>query len=80
MYTYTVIHSTGGEPELPGFCDYPYGVAIVELDDSNGVRMASYVPAGEIPALHIGQRMHIDFLKLSDDISMPFFTAINESG
>lgn len=68
VYTFTVTHRPAGpafEPLVPYVC------AVIELEE--GVRMLSNIIDCDPKEVRIGQEVTVDFLKVTDEISLPVF-------
>ncbi len=65
VYSYTVVH----RPQRPEF-SVPYTVAIIELDEGWHM-LTNLVDVDGEPA--IGMRVEVDFRRMSDEITLPFF-------
>ena len=71
--TYTVNH----QPWYPGL-DPPYVVAIVELDDQQGLRLTTNVIGCAPEDVRIGLRVRVVFEQY-DDVWLPFFTPAGDA-
>ena len=66
VYTFTIIHQVFH----PGFASaVPYNVAQVDLDE--GVRFLTHVVAVANDALRIGDRVRVEFERISDAVALP---------
>ncbi|MEO7940101.1 MAG: Zn-ribbon domain-containing OB-fold protein [Burkholderiaceae bacterium] len=68
VYTFTVNHRAANAHMAD---KVPYVVALVELDE--GVRMMANIVDVAPETVRIGDRMQVQFLRLSDTISLPQF-------
>ncbi|MCW5612725.1 MAG: Zn-ribbon domain-containing OB-fold protein [Rubrivivax sp.] len=70
IYSYTVARRPAG----PAFkADVPYVVAVVELDE--GARMMTHIVTDDVESVRIGQRVAVAFEAVTDEITLPKFTA-----
>ncbi|MGE0308630.1 MAG: OB-fold domain-containing protein, partial [Acidimicrobiia bacterium] len=58
----------------PAF-DPPYALAIVALDEDDGVRLTTQIVATDLDAIRVGMRVTVQFESV-DDVWLPVFTAI----
>lgn len=73
IYSYTVpTNQSPGEMPARGF-DYPYAIALIELDDAGGARIASNIVDCDLDALRIGLRVEPYFVDINDEISLPLY-------
>ena len=68
IVTYTVNHQAW----LPGFAP-PYVIAIVELEEQQGLRLTTNVVNCPIEAVEIGMPVQVVFEKVGDDVYIPLF-------
>ena len=69
VYSWTVVH----RPQRPSFrC--PYAVAIVELEE--GYHMLSNLLGVDPEAVAVGMPVEVEFVKSSDDITLPYFKPV----
>ncbi|MEE8580210.1 MAG: OB-fold domain-containing protein [Myxococcota bacterium] len=68
LLTYTVNH----HPWVPGF-DPPYVVAIVEIEEQQGLRLTTNIVNCPIESVEIGMPLRVVFEKLDDDVYLPLF-------
>lgn len=66
VYSYTILH----HPQHPAF-DYPLIAVLVDLDE--GPRVLSNLIATDPADVSIGLPVHVTFLPLSDEVSLPVF-------
>ena len=69
VYTLSVVHHAPG-PEF----DVPYVLAVVDLDD--GWALLTHVLGCDPADAHIGMRVRLAPTRLTDDITLPTFTAL----
>jgi uncharacterized protein len=71
VYSYIVVH----HPAVPGFLDdLPYVVALVELDEQPGLRLAARIMDTSPDAIGVGQRVQADLVALrGSDFHVPVF-------
>jgi uncharacterized OB-fold protein len=67
VHTFTVCHRALTER----FAGGPYAIALVDLDE--GPRLMSNIVGTDVEDVHIGQRVHVVFQRLTDDITIPQF-------
>ncbi len=68
VYSFTVVHRAPSK----GFeADVPYVVAVIALDE--GPHLMSRLIDVKPDAVHIGQRVTVDFQQCADDAAMPVF-------
>lgn len=72
VYAVTVVHRA---PSKSFIADCPYVVALIELDE--GPRMMSNVVGSPPEAVKIGQRVHVVFDHIADDVALPKFQLEN---
>lgn len=73
VYSFTVPSQTSpGEMPARGF-DYPFAVALIELDGTDGVRIASNLIECAIDAIAIGMPVRVAFEKATDEVTLPKF-------
>lgn len=68
IYSYTINH----QPWLPDM-QVPFAIAVVDVDGASGVRVTGQLRTDRLDAIHIGQRVTVDFDELDDDIFIPFW-------
>ncbi len=68
VHTFTVNH----QPWIPGF-DPPYVVAIVELDEQEGLRLTTNLVNCKPEDISIGLRAHVLFEDLGEGVFLPLF-------
>ena len=68
VHTFTVNH----QPWIPGF-DPPYVVAIVELDEQEGLRLTTNLVNCEPEDVSIGMRVKVLFEDLGEGVFLPLF-------
>jgi uncharacterized OB-fold protein len=71
VYSFTVVH----RPQRPEF-EVPYVVAIVELDE--GFFMLTNLVGCEPAKVAVGQRVEVEFRRMSDEITLPYFRPSSE--
>lgn len=76
-----IIPSSQSPGELParGF-EYPFAVVLVELDETDGVRIASNLVGCELSDIKIGLRVRPYFEDINDEISLPKFKLAEGAG
>lgn len=57
--------------------EHPYVIAVVELDEQEGLRLTTNVVGCPPEAVHIGQRVRVTFRQF-DDVHLPLFTPDEE--
>jgi uncharacterized OB-fold protein len=67
VHSFTVTHFP-----LPGF-EPPFAVALIELEEQAGLRMASNVVDVPPDELEIGLPVEVTFEKVADDVTLPLF-------
>jgi uncharacterized protein len=67
VHSFTVTHFP-----LPGF-EPPFAVALIELEEQAGLRMASNVVDVPPDELEIGLQVEVTFEKVADDVTLPLF-------
>jgi uncharacterized OB-fold protein len=67
VHSFTVTHFP-----LPGF-EPPFAVALIELDEQPGLRLASNVVDVAPDDLEIGLPVEVTFEKVADDVTLPLF-------
>ena len=67
VHSFTVTHFP-----LPGF-QPPFAVALIELDEQPGLRLASNVVDVAPEDLEIGLPVEVTFEKVADDVTLPLF-------
>lgn len=73
VYSFTVpTNPSPGELPARGF-DYPYAVALVELDGTDGVRIASNIVDCPVDEIAIEMPVEVTFDQVTDDITLPKF-------
>ena len=68
VHTFTVNH----QPWIPGF-DPPYVVAIVELDEQEGLRLTTNLVNCKPEDISIDLRVHVLFEDLGEGVFLPLF-------
>ena len=68
VHTFTVNH----QPWIPGY-EPPYAVAIVELEEQEGLRLMTNVVGCPPDDVHIGMPVRVTF-EHHDDVWLPLFT------
>ena len=59
---------------LPQFPEkVPYCIALVELEEQQGLYMLSSFPGEAYDSLKIGEPMHVAFMPLDDGFLLPYF-------
>ena len=59
---------------LPGFVDeLPFVIAVIELDEQPGLRMLTQVLDGADAPIKIGVPVHVEFVDVTDEITLPQF-------
>jgi uncharacterized OB-fold protein len=66
LYSWTIIW----RPQTPAF-EVPYAVGIVDIDE--GYQMLSAIIDCDADDLRLGLRLEVDFRKMSDEITLPYF-------
>jgi len=66
VYSFVVPH----HPQVPSF-EYPYVVALVELDE--GTRLVSNVVDIDPADVHVGLPVEVDFVAVDDELTLPQF-------
>jgi uncharacterized protein len=66
LYSWTVIW----RPQTPSF-EVPYAVGIIDIDE--GYQMLSGLIDCRVADLRVGLRLEVDFRKMSDGITLPYF-------
>lgn len=75
----TVFSFTWNYRAAPGFEDLvPYAYAIVELDE-DGAMMVTNIEGTSPAELRIGQRVKVWYKDITDEITLPWFTPVEES-
>ena len=69
VYSYTVVY----RPQQPAF-ETPYVCAIVELDE--GWHMLTNLVGLELDAVRVGLPVEVDFRRLSDEVTLPYFRPV----
>lgn len=73
VYSY-VVHR---HPPVPGK-ELPIVIALIDLDE--GVRMVGEVADVADDEIAIGMRLHVDFNRVDDDLTLPIWTRVPEEG
>ena len=68
VHTYTVNH----QPWIPGF-DPPYVVAIVDIEEQEGLRLTTNLVGCELDEVRIGMAVQVCFEEREDGIFVPLF-------
>ena len=74
MHTYTVNH----QPWIPGF-DPPYVVAIVDIEEQEGLRLTTNLVGCEPDEVRIGMPVRVCFEEREEGIFLPLFTPEDET-
>lgn len=73
LYTFTVSY----QPFVPGFEDWvPLPVALVELEEQQGLRLLTNVLGASPDTLHVGMAMHVVFDDVGDGLVLPQFRPV----
>ncbi len=73
LYTYTVVHrSVAADQELP------FVIAVVELEDAEGVRLISNLVDTSPEELKIGMALEVVWEDMSPDLAIPRFRAVRD--
>ncbi|WP_220198250.1 Zn-ribbon domain-containing OB-fold protein [Ktedonospora formicarum] len=73
IYTYTVAHQAFG-----AFAeDVPFVIALVELEE--GVRMMTRIIGADRDTLAVGKGVHVTFESVGEDMTLPYFSLIEET-
>ncbi|MCS5636680.1 MAG: OB-fold domain-containing protein [Myxococcota bacterium] len=75
LHTYTINH----QPWVPGF-DPPYLVAIVDIEEQDGLRLTTNLVDCEMEDVEIGMRLKVRFEAREDGIFIPLFAPDAPSG
>lgn len=75
LHTYTINH----QPWIPGF-DPPYVVAIVELEEQEGLRLTTNVVGCALEQVEIGMPLRVCFEERDEGIFIPLFEPDPERG
>ena len=75
LHTYTINH----QPWVPGF-DPPYLVAIVDIEEQDGLRLTTNLVDCEMEDVEIGMRLKVRFEAREDGIFIPLFAPDSPSG
>lgn len=76
VYSFTVPTNTSpGELPARGF-DYPYAVALVELEGTDGVRIASNIVDCPVDEIAIDMPVEVTFEQVTDEITLPKFRRV----
>lgn len=76
VYSFVVPRQTSpGELPARGF-EYPYAVALVELQGTGGVRIASSLLNCPVDEIAIGMAVEVNFEQATDEITLPKFQRI----
>jgi uncharacterized protein len=71
IYTYTITHHR----VVAGFEDVPYAIALVELDEQEGLRMLANLPGVPLDVIAVGMAVEVVFEPLPDAGKLPQFKA-----
>lgn len=71
-----VAASVNYQPWMPGL-EVPYALAIVELDEQQGLRLTTRIVGIPPEAVEIGQRVQVEF-EHREDVWIPLFTPVKE--
>jgi uncharacterized protein len=69
VYTYTVTHHR----VVPGFDEVPYAVALVEMDEQEGLRMLANLPGVDPERVRVGLPVEVFFEELPGGLRLPQF-------
>lgn len=73
LFSWTVVYRS----ELPGFSSgVPYGVAVVQLERPEGIRMLGRIVETELGKLTIGAPMEVRFQIVANSIALPVWRLI----
>ncbi len=73
IYSFTMpTNQSPGEFPARGF-EYPYSIALIELDGTDGVRIASNIVDCELADIRIGLRVKPHFVELTEEIDLPLY-------
>jgi uncharacterized OB-fold protein len=67
VHSFTVTHFP-----VPGY-EPPFAVALIELEEQDGLRLVSNVVDVPPDALEIGTPVEVTFEKVADDVTLPLF-------
>ena len=68
VYTFTTVHRP-----VAGDMQLPFVIAVIALDDANGLRMISNLVEVEPGDIEIGMRVELVWEDMSDELAMPRF-------
>lgn len=69
IYSYTIV----SRPQTPEFIA-PYAAAIVDVDE--GFQMITNIIGCEPEDVHVGMRVQVEYHRISDTLTLPYFTPI----
>jgi uncharacterized protein len=69
VYTYTITHHR----VVPGFDQIPYAVALVEMEEQEGLRMLANLPAVALDRVRVGLEVEVMFEDLPGGLRLPQF-------
>jgi len=69
VYTYTVTHHR----VVPGFDEAPYAVALVEMEEQEGLRMLANIRELPPSGVHVGLEVEVLFEALPNGLALPQF-------
>lgn len=73
VYSFTVpSQPSPGELPARGF-DYPFAVVLIELEETDGVRIASNMVGCSIEDIEIGMPVEVTFEQATDEVVLPKF-------
>ena len=71
VHTFTLNHQ-----EWVPAPDHPYAIAVVELDEQEGLRLMTNVVGCPAEAVHVGMRVRVVFEAHDDDVWLPLFEPV----
>ena len=73
IYSFIIpTHQSPGELPARGFT-YPYAVALIELDGTDGVRIPTNIIRCDLDDISIGMAVEPEFVTASEDIELPLY-------
>lgn len=69
VYTYTVTHHA----VVPGFASTPYAVALIEMEEQEGLRMLANLRGVEAEDVRVGLEVTVLFEELPNGLRLPQF-------
>lgn len=69
VYSYTIVD----RPQTPEFAT-PYVAAIIDMDE--GFQMISNLIGCEAADIHVGMRVQVEYHKVSDTLTLPYFAPL----